>query len=273
MPDFFGSFFSSYILLSITTLVILLGAIYLYINHRIAEQDHKLSSMVNVLQGVIQDTQIIKSQLLGGGGGISSEELTENQYPASAQGGDNGKIVVSDNEEDDEDEDDNDEDVDYDDSESENNTETDANTNNAQAYFETNSLSGSEAMQFVSPIDLSASDATNNSPPIIHMMEINAATMGFINGTSAMPATDNRVEELPDEDIKVEEDANADVNVNANVDIDVENLNEDDDDDFMEMKTDYKKTAVATLRQMVSEKGLCDDPSKLKKPELIKLLE
>lgn len=268
MPDFFSSFFSSYILLSITTLVILLGAIYLYINHRIAEQDHKLSSMVNVLQGVIQDTQIIKSQLLGGVS-IGNEELTENQHSVPIHGGD-GKIVVSDNEDDDED-------ADYDDSDAESetssNTETDANTNNAQSSFETNSLSGSEAMQFVSSIDLSASDTTNNSPPIIHMMEINAETMRFINGTSEMPKTDNRVEELPDENIKVEDDANVDANANANVDIDVENLNEDDDDDFMEMKTDYKKTAVATLRQMVSDKGLCDDPSKLKKPELIKLLE
>lgn len=266
MPDFFSSFFSSYILLSITTLVILLGAIYLYINHRIAEQDHKLSSMVNVLQGVIQDTQIIKSQLLGGVS-IGNEELTENQHSVPIHGGD-GKIVVSDNEDDDED-------ADYDDSDDESeastNTETDANTNNAQSSFETNSLSGSEAMQFVSPIDLSASDTTNNSPPIIHMMEINAETMRFINGTSEMPKTDNRVEELPDENIGAGSGAGADAK-SVDVNVDVENLNEDDDD-FMEMKTDYKKTAIATLRQMVSDKGLCDDPSKLKKPELIKLLE
>ena len=266
MPDFFSSFFSSYILLSITTLVILLGAIYLYINHRIAEQDHKLSSMVNVLQGVIQDTQIIKSQLLGGVS-IGNEELTENQHSVPIHGGD-GKIVVSDNEDDDED-------ADYDDSDAESetssNTETDANTNNAQSSFETNSLSGSEAMQFVSSIDLSTSDATNNSPPIIHMMEINAETMRFINGTTEMPKTDNRVEELPDENIGTASGVGADAK-SVDVNVDIENLNEDDDD-FMEMKTDYKKTAIATLRQMVSDKGLCDDPSKLKKPELIKLLE
>ena len=46
IPDFFSSFFSSYILLSITTLVILLGSIYLYINHRIADQDHRARAEV-----------------------------------------------------------------------------------------------------------------------------------------------------------------------------------------------------------------------------------
>ena len=65
-PDIFSSFFSSYILLSMTTLIVLLGAIYLYVNHRMSEQEHKIASVVEVVRRIIADTQVIKSQLFGG---------------------------------------------------------------------------------------------------------------------------------------------------------------------------------------------------------------
>jgi hypothetical protein len=38
-------------------------------------------------------------------------------------------------------------------------------------------------------------------------------------------------------------------------------------------ETDYKKMPINKLRTIVIEKGILEDPSKLKKPELVKLLE
>jgi hypothetical protein len=37
-------------------------------------------------------------------------------------------------------------------------------------------------------------------------------------------------------------------------------------------ETDYKKMTINKLRTIVSEKGLSSDPSKLKKPEILKML-
>ncbi len=209
IPDFFSSFFSSYILLSITTLVILLGSIYLYINHRIADQDHKLSSMVNVIQGIIYDTQVIKSQLIHGsgdaeqsqeGGGFADQEVKSNVHVEEL---DEAKIVVSDNE--------------YSDSESNMSSDSDS--------IVSDSIINVKLDMDVSAPELELVEENTDAPELVHV--------------------------------------GVDVAVETNVDT----------DDFMEVKTnDFKKMPVGALRELVQEQGLCEDASKLKKPELLQLL-
>ena len=205
IPDFFSSFFSSYILLSITTLVILLGSIYLYINHRMSDQDHKLASVVNVLQGIIYDTQVIKSQLIGPthqdqDQGPDEAVVVELDQEAS---GDEAKIVVSDCE--------------YSDSESNMSSDSDS------VVSDSNTMNG----------------------------ELN------INGFISEPVMSTIL------DIDGVDDAAVSVDMAA----------DDMNDDLIEMKTnDFKKMSVGTLRELIQEKGLHEDPSKLKKPELVQLL-
>ena len=53
------------------------------------------------------------------------------------------------------------------------------------------------------------------------------------------------------------------INNNGEIEQDTENKNEND----------YKKMNITKLRSIVLERNLNNDPSKLKKPELIKLLD
>jgi len=208
--DIFSSFFSSYILLSITTLVILLGSIYLYINHRMSDQDHKLTSVVNVLQGIIYDTQVIKSQLIGGG---SQEEPDANEGNVDDvvveldQNDTESKIVVSDCE--------------YSDSDSNMSSDSDS---TVSATFNAN----------VTNVELDIDEVV---PTAL--------------------------------DIDVAASAVLDIDVAASAVLDIDETN----DDLMEVKTnDFKKMSVGALREMIQEKGLCADPSKLKKQDLVQLL-
>ena len=201
IPDFFSSFFSSYILLSITTLVILLGSIYLYINHRIADQDHKLASMVNVIQGIIYDTQVIKSQLIGGGGAEGQGEVDGGNSTSSVVELDGdineAKIVVSDD--------------DYSDSESNMSSDSDS---TATAMVEVEAEAEAEPY---ATIDAEVMDIESDPIDSLH-----AAT---------------------------------------------------NEDGLIKVKTnDFKKMSVGALRELVQEQGLCEDASKLKKPELLQLL-
>jgi hypothetical protein len=54
--------------------------------------------------------------------------------------------------------------------------------------------------------------------------------------------------------------------------VDVKDIHDIDVNEEME-ETDLKKMSIQKLRTLVLEKQLSSDPSKLKKPELLKLLE
>lgn len=217
-PDFFASFFSSYILLSITVLIVLLGAIYLYINTRMAEQDHKMSSMVNVIKEIMGDTQIIKSQLMhyaSGGASSSASEIP----PETKLSSEFNKITVSEN---------------GDNSESE--YETDSNSDSDSDSDSHSNVSIDKNVQYLQG-DVVELDV--EEPVVVELIDI------------------------VDESTVVDEPNIVEITVDAN-----------EDDLMLETKafSEIKKMTVVALRAMVIEKGVCDDPSKLKKNELLNLL-
>jgi hypothetical protein len=69
------------------------------------------------------------------------------------------------------------------------------------------------------------------------------------------------------------------INISSNdVDVDVQEYHDEDDDvSDVNIKNievlDYKKLSLNKLRSVVTEKGIVTDASKLKKHELLKLLE
>lgn len=245
--DFFSSFFSSYILLSITVLIVLLGAIYLYINTRISEQNHRLAIMADAIKSMMHDTQIIRSQLMNYASNAQEQEQeVPNQDISGGSGSGNpivfDKITVSDDENSEYDTDDEEDDLSS--SSSDSNFSIDENTH------------------------------------IITMIPQNIMDVSMV-GTNMMGANmmmnleqNDKVEELNDVeniDIDIDMELNS---VPLNSPIVVEE-NKEDDDDLMEVKAsdhDLKKMSVGALRSLVIEKGLCDDPSKMKKADLLTML-
>jgi len=246
--DFFSSFFSSYILLSITVLIVLLGAIYLYINSRISEQNHRLAIMTDAIKSMMHDTQIIRSQLMNYASNAQEQEQEVPIQDISGGGGGNpivfDKITVSDDENSEYDTDDEEDDLSS--SSSDSNFSIDENTH------------------------------------IITMIPQNIMDVSMV-GTNMMGANmmmnleqNDKVEELNDvENIDIDIDIDMELNsVPLNSPIVVEEKKENDDD-LMEVKAsdhDLKKMSVGALRTLVIEKGLCDDPSKMKKADLLTML-
>ena len=56
--------FSTSFLFSIAIIIILIGGIFAYVSYRMSEQDHKLTSMVNLVSILAQDLRFVKSKLV-----------------------------------------------------------------------------------------------------------------------------------------------------------------------------------------------------------------
>ena len=120
ISDFFCT---SSFLFSIAIIIILTGCIFAYINYKMTEQDHKLTSMVNLVSILAQDLHFVKSKV------NYSQKVEPNvlQYPSQLVGGENNSslISVSDNEDLDDEDDDEDEDEDENEDEDEDDYEDD----------------------------------------------------------------------------------------------------------------------------------------------------
>ena len=102
--------FSTSFLFTIAIIIILIGGIFAYVSYRMSEQDHKLTSMVNLVSILAQDLQFVKSKLAS-----HTEQNSTNtnvQYSSDMMGGQPPSDLISVSDGGDEDEDEYDEEVD-----------------------------------------------------------------------------------------------------------------------------------------------------------------
>ena len=228
-----------FIILGIFVLTIAL--LVVYIETKTREQNHKIGSMLSLVSSLAEELNSIKFQR---GGGITNEE--QNSLVTVSDGDDE---TLGDIEDDDEDEDDNSViEVDNLDGTDISNT----NTNNIKILKLT--LTADEYETVTSDNE---SDTSYNE----------SATSDNESATS-----DNDLEELDDlEDLEDLEDEDVEEEQNVSLfdlkSINISNLEENKPDSI-----ELRKQPVNKLRSIVAEKGLAADPSKLKKPELLKLL-
>lgn len=92
-------------------------------------------------------------------------------------------------------------------------------------------------------------DDNSTAGAVIHIIEMRG---GVVEANDVLPQV---VEEL------------------ENVELTVDEVGEETKDEIAAKTTDIRKMPVAELRMIVGQRGLCEDPMKLKKPQLIELLE
>ena len=247
--------FSTSFLFSIAIIIILIGGLFAYVSYRMAEQDHKLTSMVNLISMLAQDLQMTKRKL---------ELVKEDDVGADIQyssdlmcGGDNsGLISVSDCEEDSEDEEtilseddetcsDGDETVDDDDDECE---------------LDTGLLDGDEDkgyfQEHLKMLNLSlANEDIEAELPIEELEQHQQEDIKTIHLEG-------------DSDLILGDDTDLPTQTNNNI-LDLKTISIIETE---EAKTDYKKMSLNKLREIVVSKGLVSDSSKLKKQEILKML-
>ena len=226
----FGSFlnflFNSYILLSISVFVVLLGAIYFYINYQIEHQNNKLESLVQVMRGVINDVHFIKSKLFNMN---SDAELhKEDMQQDGGDGGDGDKIVVSDNDEY------------YDDDESVGIYVCNNNLRNVNISKESDIDESDNEESDIDESDIDESDIALSDCDI-KVIELVEPIVSLVKEEKI----DIKVEDVEEESIKVKAET---------------------------VEPELGKMSIGALRALVKEKELCAEPLKLKKYELLNLL-
>jgi hypothetical protein len=275
--------FSTSLLISLAICLLLVGSVFMYFNQKIADQNHKITSMFDLVSTMAEEVNSVKYhvQMVAGrvgipmgmnlpqqtqqvqqtqppvmNGGISQYKPNDNLITISEDEDSDDEDDDSDNEDDSEDEDDDDDEDDEDDEddgEDDDSEEDDDEEDNESSEDndkqdikidedEDLDIEDFDNLNFESVADLSPTeDSTLNESDIKNLKKIN------INVSS----NDNENEE----EIEIESEDVSDINI-KNVEV-----------------LDYKKLSLNKLRSIVTEKGVVTDASKLKKHELLKLLE
>ena len=246
--------FSSSFLFSVAIIIILIGGIFAFISYRMAEQDHKLNAMLGLVTTMAGETQFFRSKIgliqqqLDQTNDLSQETHHIHLSPGDLglNGGDRHKnlINVSDDEEEDEEEDEDEEDEDEEEDDEEDDDEEEEEEEDEEFHPET-----------IKVITLSDESIPNSQIEILEDHSI----------IQVEPQEDDNIALISNNLI---EELTADNKILSNISIN----DLGDSEDLQSSKNEYKKLSLNKLREVVVNKRLTNDASKLKKNEILKLL-
>jgi hypothetical protein len=241
----FTELLSSSFLFSIAIIVILIGLIFSYINYRMSEQDHKISSMLGLITTMAEEMQFFRSKLSRLTGPEQHHVVLDPNNLVNMVAGNSDLISVSDGDcneeyEDEDDADDDDEDLEEDseDDESDSCSEGDSEDELEEENIKVLNISG-----------------LGNDEIDIHTFEEHDDNLNI-------------------KSIHLEEpiDISQHKILSENISSDLKTISIVDLEETNKKTTDYKKMSLNKLREVVIEKGIVPDASKLKKNEILKLL-
>ena len=266
----FNDLLSTSFLFSVAIIIILIGAIFAYVSYRMSEQDHKISSMLGLVSTMAEELQFFRSKLINSNSKSSTgqnEEEQEQEHvrlhtmldPNNLVTGitEQTKLIsVSDDEDEVSDEDDMDEDDDEEDTDEEETDEEEADTDadaDAEEVSDDEDQHEDAVVDLEDVVDLTDTDLTdmkeNQNIKSIHLEE--PIDLKYVN------------EDFTNLDIDID---HLDETLTTDLQPSVKDLEEPN------KKPDYKKMSLTKLREIVVEKGIFTDASKLKKGDLLKLL-
>ncbi len=255
---FSGSFF-----LIIGIVLILVGAAGMYFSQLIIQQNQKMNGMVDLITTMAQEMDFIRSRIQVGGVqnavGVSNKNIHTVSMVPSLEKIDEGLIEVSDDDEEEDDEDDDDDDdEDEDDDDDEDEEEDDEDEDEEENEKKTISISllnvenSEEATENIKVINLGESTNTVEC-------EIHGELEEIIDDEEEDDSSSSSDEE------SVLQSGAMDLTMLKTIDIQLDNKSE--------LNIDYKKLSIDKLKSLVLERKLVENANKLKKPELLKLLE
>ena len=245
MPSLF-EFLNPTFLLFLGISILAIALLVLYFESKFRDQNHKISSMLSLVSSLAEELNGVKMNvnILSMHGGNKSmsmplQTIHLNNQPESLK---NDLITVSDD-----DSDSNDDSEEYDELEAD------------------ESDSESEDLEDTSVIEIGE---TNN----VKILKLNIENDNELDELDDIQSVDSGMSVNKNQlIIEKIEDLQADELLDLKT-IDISNLEKDNEDISTSDKVDYKKLPIGKLKSIVSEKGLASDPSKLKKPDLLKLL-
>jgi hypothetical protein len=251
----FNDLLSSSFLFSIAIIIILIGGIFAYVSYRMSEQDHKITSMLGLISTMAEELQFFRSRTER----VEREERQERQDRTDnimispvldpnnlVPGINNYPSLIS---------------VSDDESESDDETESDDESEDDQSGDEDDDMDEddqeeTDIKEILNLDDQDDQDDQDDTIDLDDLVDLNRdETIKSIHLETPIDLNISKEEEPVDElfvgDLKT-------ISI-----MDLEESNK---------KPDYKKMSLNKLREVVVEKGLIVDASKMKKPELLKLL-
>ena len=255
ITELFGSPF----LLIVVFASIVFTVVFVYINYKMAEQDHKISSMLALISTMAQELDFFRNKiatkmngdLMGG-----SINISHNHTPFAT----NKLIEVSD--EDEEDEEDESEDMD-------------------ESYSSDEEEDGSldeDYTEHVKTLNIQLGD--DHSPELINISETHKE---LEDSEDDDDFSQDDIVSLNSNDIQeVSQDVSQDITRTIHLEEKIVNntdlhflkslhINNGEEND-VSSTTDYKKLSIQKLRSIALEKGISTDVSKMKKNEIVNLL-
>ena len=245
------SLFNSTSLLFLGVLVLCCALLFAYFENKAREQNHKISSMLSLVSSLTEEVQSIKRHIQSGShtGGMVKQMYQTNMYeeeevPQGDEEEDEDLVSVSDDDGDDDDDDDDDEDVDDEDDEDDNDDEDDEDDDNQVIEIGENV----KILTLLQPIELVSDGEDDNT-------EYDADDLledDDLKSVSSKDENETKEEVSKPEEVKM---------------FDLKSIHLEEP-----IVVDYKKLSIGKLRSLVAEKGIVEDTSRMKKPDLLKLL-
>lgn len=237
--------FNSKFLISLGLTLLLISFLYFYITNKFAEQDHKLNSMFSLVSTMAEEQQYFRAKLSNNTPNVDRAQFASHMFQTHAI---------------DENEDINKDDI----------------MNEELISVSDNSSSAYDAEE---ESDTSSYYDHEDEDDDIQVNNIDILNLGLIN-----PENINiKDEEHNDKNnLEIEMDNyNNDIDYvktihleePINIISEINDLNEINDITANSTKNDYKKMPLNKLRELVLEKGIVHDASKLKKNDILKILE
>lgn len=255
---FSGSFF-----LIIGIVLILVGAAGMYFSQLIIQQNQKMNGMVDLITTMAQEMDFIRSRIQVGGVqnavGVSNKNIHTVSMVPSLEKIDEGLIEVSD---DDEEEDDDEEDEDDDEDEEEDEDEDEDDEEDEDEDEEENE----KKTISISLLNVENSEEATENIKVINLGDSNNTVETEIHGELEEIIDDEEDDSSSSSDEEsVLQSGAMDLTMLKTIDIQLDNKSE--------LNIDYKKLSIDKLKSLVLERKLVENANKLKKPELLKLLE
>ena len=236
--------FTPSVVISLAISVLLIGLFGLYVNNKLNEQNHKLNTMFDLVSTLANELQMVRSHVplgmgspsIGGGRVYEKPEVGSTTHLVSM-------IDVSDNSE-------------SSGEESDGDTDEGAETDDSgdEGDGEGDEESGSDGEDDESDGESDGENDARSDKAIVVSESLDDTLFEELGNLDEI-----MLDETKDDVLKILEDTTTNTN-NSNV----KNLN---------VVFDYKKASLSKLREIVEQKGLSSDTSKLKKQELLKMLE
>jgi hypothetical protein len=273
--NYIDTFF--FISLGITFILILL--LVFHFKQQIVSLEHKNDTMFEIINNIVKEITYIKSAIFSQPYYQVNDKdeiinLTVNETH-SKQNVENNKIIVSDDDGNDEDSDndyDEDADSDSEDDETDSDCDTDSETNSDVDIEHENELFNTDSVKVIN-VEFGDSIEVSDIAQELNDNNYDVDEVDEINSEENIPTLVQEIEHIIVEKIDLQ-DNHLDNNETSETNEETAQTAQSQQNEQNEnIKDVYRKMTLIQLKALVISKGLTSDSSKMRKPELLKLLE